>query len=131
MSPATLIVATGVFYAALAVFHLAFWRVFRWDTELTRLGSVNRGIMQVLNLCLTYLFAVAAVGFIAWPAALAASAVGRFLLAALTVFWLLRVLYQPWFFGLGHRFSKWLFMIFIVGLLLHAAAWWTSNAAQV
>jgi hypothetical protein len=123
--------AAGVLYAALALFHLGFWRLFRWRDELSRLGSVNRGVMQVLNLCLTYLFVVAAAGFCFYPAEIVAAGVGRVLLAALAGFWLLRAAYQPWFFGLRHGLSISLFVSFAALAVLHATAWWLSDAARL
>jgi hypothetical protein len=122
--------AAGVLYAALALFHLGFWRLFRWREELARLGAVNRGVMQVLNLCLTYLFIVAAAGFCFYPAEIMGSDTGRVLLAALAGFWLLRALYQPWFFGLKHWLSIALFVSFAALAVLHAMAWWLGNAAR-
>lgn len=120
-----LIVAAGVFNLAFAVFHLFFWRLFRWDEELPRLGAVNRGIMQVLNLSLTYCFAVSALLLLSFPIAVASTDIGRFLLLAMTGFWLMRAVFQPMFFGLKAPLSLGLFVVLIVGVLLHGAAWWS------
>ncbi len=50
-SHAWLYAAAG-FNVALALFHLGFWRLFRWREELPKLHPVNRGVMQALNLML-------------------------------------------------------------------------------
>jgi hypothetical protein len=119
-----LIVAAGLFNFALAVFHLSFWRQFHWQDELPRLGVVNRGIMQVLNLCLTYVFIVAAVLLLLFPLEAFATELGTFLLLAMAGFWLLRAILQPMYFQLRHSLSQGLFAIFVVGTLIHGAAWW-------
>ena len=50
MAPHTSIVAGGIFCICFALFHLAFWKLFRWETELAKLTSLNRAVVQVLNL---------------------------------------------------------------------------------
>ena len=52
------IFAAGAFNLALAVFHLCFWRLFRWPASLAESGSLNRNVTQILNLAITYLFAL-------------------------------------------------------------------------
>jgi len=42
----------------LVVFHLLFWRVFNWKDDLRSLSFLNKQTMQVLNLCLTIMFAI-------------------------------------------------------------------------
>jgi hypothetical protein len=123
-----LIVAAGLFNLAFAVFHGFFWRLFQWDRELPRLGVANRGIMQVLNLCLTYVFAITACVLFLFPQEIATSNLGQFLLLAMAGFWLSRALFQPMFFGWQHRMSGVLFGIFILGMLLHGFAWWSVRA---
>jgi hypothetical protein len=120
-----LIVAAGLFNLAFALFHLFFWRLFKWPQELGRLGMANRGIMQVLNLCLTYLFVVAASMLFLFPGEVVGTDLGRFGLFALTGFWLMRALLQPMFFGWKHRLSAMLFGAFILGALIHGYAWWS------
>jgi hypothetical protein len=119
-----LVVAAGLFNLAFAVFHLLFWRLFDWRIELARLGAANRGIMQVLNLCLTYVFVVSAVLLLFFPPQAFATEMGAFLLLAMAGFWLLRAVLQPMFFQLRHPLSQGLFVVFVIGTLLHGAAWW-------
>jgi hypothetical protein len=118
-----LLFSAGLFNLVFAAFHLLFWRLFRWPDELSRLGFANRGIMQVLNLCLTYMFVLMGGVFLLYPAQLQGTDLGRWLLLGMTGFWLVRLIYQPMFFGLRHRPSIVLFAVFSVGVLLHAAAW--------
>jgi len=122
-----LIVAAACFNLAFAIFHLFFWRLFRWQQELSRLNMANRGIMQVLNLCLIYVFASTAALLFLFPIEVAGTELGRFLLAAMTGFWLLRAILQPMFFRLQHPFSKTLFGLFILGTTIHGLAWWVVD----
>jgi len=52
----TAIHAGGVFNLAFAAFHVLFWRLFDWDRDLATLNAINRAVMQILNLCLTFIF---------------------------------------------------------------------------
>jgi hypothetical protein len=73
-----LILAGGLFNAAFAVFHLSFWRLFRWKSELAKLTSMNRAVVQVLNLCLTFAFVLFAYVSFAHVPAMLTTDLGRF-----------------------------------------------------
>src|SRR5688572_13811425 len=118
-----LIVAAGLFNLAFAIFHLFFWRLFNWQQELPRLGTANRGIIQVLNLCMTYVFAITAALLFLFPLEVAGTELGHFLLAAVTGFWLFRSILQPMFFGLEHPLAAALLGVFILGTIIHGLAW--------
>lgn len=118
-----LIASAGLFNLAFAIVHLFFWRLFRWPEQLPRLSAVNAGIVQVLNLCLTYLLAIAGLACLLFPLSMGTSELGRFLLLALTGFWIARAIFQPMFFGLAHAVSVTLFVMFIAGAALHGAVW--------
>ncbi len=117
-----LLVPCALFNLGFSVFHLFFWRLFRWQQELPRLSFVNRQIMQVLNLCLILVFFL-----MAWVCAfhgheMTTTALGRTLLLGFALFWLLRALGQPLFFGVSNRPSALLTVVLVAGGLLHLAA---------
>lgn len=114
-----LLVLAGAFDLSFAVFHLGFWKIFRWREELPKLSFANRGILQILNLCLIYVFLAMGVACLFLGDDLAATRLGRFTLAALSLFWALRALYQPMFFGLRHPLSIGLFFAFLLGTAIH------------
>lgn len=114
-----LVMLGGVFHLGFAVFHLFFWRLFHWSKDLRSLHPINRGVMQILNLCLTFLFLVVAWISFAHSEDLVGSALGRTLLAAFALFWLLRAAEQVWFFRLRHPASAALFAIFLLGTGLY------------
>jgi hypothetical protein len=108
------LVALGLYHLGFALFHLGFWRLFRWKEELGRLGHLNRAIVQTLNLCITYFafgIAVLALGF---PAAMSPA-----LLAMLAGFWLLRAVEQVVFFRrVEARINAALVALFLAGAAL-------------
>jgi hypothetical protein len=84
------IYAAAGYNAALAVFHLAFWRLFRWKEELAKLQPANRGVMQVMNIMLTAFLLLMAAVLVLNAAEIVATALGRLLLVGLAAMWVLR-----------------------------------------
>lgn len=101
------------------LFHLGFWRLFSWRTELAKVSRVNRGVMQVLNLCLTYVFF--AMGYIVYAhrQELPDTPLGRSLLAGIALFWILRLIQQAVFFDLRHPASQVLVGLCAAGAVFH------------
>jgi hypothetical protein len=113
--PKTMLFVGGCYSAAFGVFHLSFWRMFRWKETLAPLNAVNRAVMQVLNLHLAFMLFVMAYALFFYPHQLTGTELGRFLLAALSIFWLLRVINQIVFFGLKNARSVVFTLIFLLG----------------
>lgn len=124
----TLLYAGAAFHLAFAIFHLWFWKLFRWRDELARLGFINRQIVQILNLCLTFVFfAVAWLSF-AYADELLAPGLGRALLGAIALFWFARAALQVIFFGLREPVSAALFAAFLGGSALYAIPLFGASA---
>jgi hypothetical protein len=103
-----------------AVFHLMFWRLFHWRTELARLTSINRAVVQVLNLCLIFAFITFGIIALMHGPDLISTPLGRSLLVLIALFWLLRAIEQVIFFDMRGWIS-WIFtLIFVAGFALHA-----------
>ena len=107
----------GVFDVGFALFHVLFWRVFRWPVSLRPSGAVNAAIAQTLNVMLGYCFAVYG-GWLIW-AGIAALPPHPGLLLAGAGFWLLRAALQPMLFRLRRAISFALTGIFALGAALH------------
>jgi hypothetical protein len=120
--PETMIFLGGCYNLAFAVFHLFFWRIFRWKENLASLSSVNRAIMQVLNLCLTYMFLVMAYVSFFHAGELIATGLGRFLILAFSLFWFLRMIEQIVFFGLKNTKSVIFTVVFLLGAIIYLVA---------
>lgn len=115
--------AAAGYNVALAVFHLGFWLIFRWREDLPKLHPVNRGVMQVMNIMLIFVFLVLAGLQMLLPAEMSASALGRLLMAGLTAFWLLRAILQPIFWSKMPGATNAAFIsLFMLGAGLHALA---------
>ncbi len=119
MKPEQLILVAGVYNFLFAGFHLMFWRLFHWRVELARLTSVNRAVVQVLNLCLTFVFVIFGILALMHGPDLVSTPLGRSLLALIALFWLLRAAEQMIFFGMRHWVS-WIFtVVFVAGSAFH------------
>lgn len=121
-SSAWLYAAAG-YNVAFAVFHLGFWRLFRWQEELPKLHPVNRGVMQVVNLMLVFIFLLMAGLQVLLPGEMGGTALGRLLTAGLTAFWLVRAILQPVFWRTMPKATNAAFIcLFMFGAGLHALA---------
>lgn len=128
MSAEQLTLAGAVFNAAFGVFHLGFWKLFRWSDELLRLGAVNRGVMQVLNLMLAYVFFAVATAQWCLAPAWTTTPLGRVGTGIVAGFWLLRALLQPFFWPRVP--ASWaMFGLFLLGAAFHALALTTDAAS--
>lgn len=91
IEPSTAIQAGGLLHLLWAAFHLRFPRMFRWNNALAALDPVNRGVMQVMNLCLVFQFLACASLSLLYADALTGTPLGRAVCAGLASFWLLRL----------------------------------------
>lgn len=109
-----LIYIGGFYCLAFAIFHLAFWKLFDWKNELPKLKSVNQGVMQVLNLRLTYVFFV--VAFLAFFFAddLISTNLGKVILGSISVFAVMRAFEQLIFWKI-EKIGIAFFFIFLFG----------------
>ena len=112
----------GAFNLGFALFHLGFWRLFHWKKDLALLTPLNRAVMQILNLCLTFvLFVMAYVSFF-HVTEMQATSLGRTLLLAFSLFWFLRMVEQIAFFRERSRLSLAFTFIFLLGSVIYALA---------
>lgn len=118
------IYAAAGYNLAWAAFHLGFWRIFRWREELAKLHAVNRGVMQVLNIMLTFVFLMLTAVMVLHASEVTASRLGRSLLAGMMAFWILRAALQPVFWPtLPKATNGALVFLFVIGAGLHAMAY--------
>jgi len=96
-----------------AVFHLMFWRLFEWKSELKKISEDNRSIMQVLNLALVFVLLAAAYIAFSHGMELTQTQLGKTLLIVWSLFWLLRAVNQLVFWGIN-KISLGLTLIFIL-----------------
>ncbi len=123
MPAETVVRLGGLFNVAFAVFHVLFWRLFDWKRDLASLTFINRQVMQILNLCLTFAFLMFAYVSFFHTAELLGTGLGRALLLLISVFWFLRAVEQVIFFRLRRTLSVAYFLTFLIGALLYAYPW--------
>lgn len=114
-----LIFIGGFYHLALFVFHLFFWKLFDWKRDLSSLKFINRGIVQVLNLRLMWVFLVVAYVSFFHADALLTSALGKAILVSIALFWLMRGVEQVVFFKLKSAISVAFFAAFLLGAAIY------------
>jgi len=115
----TLIKAGGFYNIILVLFHLFFWRIFNWEQDLRSVSSLNRSIMPVVNLSLTFVFVIFAYISLVHSTELLTSPLGNSLLILIALFWLIRSLLQVIFFKLDHWLSSAFLCYFLAGAALY------------
>jgi hypothetical protein len=115
----TTIMIGGVYNLGFAIFHLMFWRIFRWKKDLSRLTFINRSVMQILNLCLTFVFLLMAYVSFFNTSELIQTNLGKALLVGFSLFWFLRMIEQIIFFGIRNLISIALTLVFLFGCVIY------------
>ena len=115
-----LIKAGGIYNIVIVIFHLLFWRIFNWKEDLRSLSFLNRAIMQVLNLSLTFAFVIFSYISLVHTKELISTSLGQSLLGLIALFWLARSVEQVVFFKLKNWRSIAFLVFFLVGTVLYA-----------
>jgi hypothetical protein len=102
----------GALHVGWAVFHLLFPRIFKWSKALEPLDPINARIYQVLNICLTFWFVVAAYISFRFGEELLKPGLGAKLCVIFGAFWLLRLGLQFRFFRATQPVSLLLIVLF-------------------
>jgi len=113
-----LIYLCGLHSLCFAIFHIAFWRLFNWKTDLTKLKFVNIGIMQVLNIQMVHYFLFVAIICFLFPTELLTTNIGNAFLIGASIFWLIRTIQQFIFFRTNHYIVHILTSAFLIGAAL-------------
>ena len=118
----TLIKLGGLANLGWLIFHCFFWRLFNWKSQLKRLNDTNSGVMQVLNLCLSFVFLIFAAVSLLYAVELLNADLGRAMLIGIGSFWILRMIEQPIFFGVS-GVSNLFSLLFAATAACYLAAW--------
>ena len=110
----------GIYSVAFAVFHIFFWRIFNWKTELKKLNFLNRAIMQIFTLRLIYFFCFVALVYFFYPTELRTTSLGKVFMSGTFLFILGRTVEQFIFFRLNNKFSYIFAFILIFGTILYS-----------
>ncbi|MCA1029620.1 hypothetical protein LCL95_01080 [Bacillus timonensis] len=82
----------------------------------------NRAVMQTLNICLLSMFFLVAAIYIFHSGELKTTVIGQVLAVGMLLFWIVRTICQVLFFNLRKRIHQVLFILFLIGILIHTLA---------
>jgi hypothetical protein len=116
----TIILLCGIYNIGFAIFHISFWKIFQWDTELKKISFANSGIMQILNVQIIFYFLFVAVVCFVFPTELLTTKFGNYFLGAASLFWFIRTIQQFIFLRANNYKIHILTIIFLAGVVLFA-----------
>lgn len=114
----TIIYICGMYSLAFGIFHIGFWKIFKWKGDLKKLSFANSGIMQILNIQIIFYFLFVAFVCFVFPHELLSTKLGKVFLAGCSLFWLIRTIQQFIFLRANHYAIHILTIIFLVGTIL-------------
>ena len=109
----------GIYNLAFAVFHIYFWKIFKWKEDLKGNSIGNRAIIQILNIRLIYIFLLMAFVYIFYPDQLIETRIGFVLLCGFLGFWIVRTIEQFIFLRVKSKMVTILTIIFFIGIIVH------------
>jgi hypothetical protein len=115
-----LIYLAGIHALGFALFHIYFWRLFKWKTELAKLHTPTRAITQMLNIQLIYFAFGTSILCFFYTEMLLYTAFGNILLVFYSGFWFVRLVQQFIFLRYNHWMIHVTTVLFILGCLLFA-----------
>lgn len=114
-----LIICGGFYTIGLIVFHVLFWRIFKWPETLESLNYVNKATIQVLNISITFIFFIFAYISFVHTGDLLNTRLGKTLLVLISCLWVFRAAQQVVFYKLKHKVSVGLAFYFLIGAFLY------------
>ena len=119
MDKTWLLYICGFYNLTFAVFHLYFWKIFRWKEDLKENSIANRAIIQILNIRLIYVFLLMAFIYFFYTNQLVTTEIGFVLLIGFSGFWTGRLIEQFIFLRVKSRMATILTVILFVGIIFH------------
>ncbi|MCE9501080.1 MAG: hypothetical protein K8R21_11380 [Leptospira sp.] len=109
----------ALYHLGFAIFHVFFWKIFNWKSDLRKVSIASRAIIQIANLCLILFFLM-----VAWISGfhseeLISTRIGNSFLVFVTIFWIARFIEQLIFLGMNNTFVNVLSLLFILGIVLY------------
>jgi hypothetical protein len=119
MNKTILLDLCGVYNLAFAIFHIYFWKLFKWKEDFRKNSVGNRAIVQILNIRLIYIFLLMAFIYFAYPQQLIDTELGLVLLIGFLGFWVGRTIEQFIFLRVKSKMVTILTVVFFVGIIIH------------
>lgn len=115
-----MVLICAIYSFAFGIFHMFFWKFFKWKRDLRNLTKVNEGIMQILNIqIIFYFFFVSFVCFY-FNQDLVKSELGLIFLAGNSIFWIIRFINQFLFLRFNDYRIHILSVVFFLGAVIFA-----------
>lgn len=119
MDKFSLLFICGIYNVLLAVFHICFWKIFKWKSILNTGSKATKYIMQIMNIQLIYLFLAMSYLYLFNAKELIQSKIGTLILVIYAGFWIVRFLLQFIFLKQKGKFVIGLTMLFLIGAIIH------------
>ena len=114
-----MVIGGGIYMLGLVVFHVLFWRIFKWPETMMSTNEINRSTIQVLNLTITFIFAIFAYISFVHTDELLNTGLGKAVLILISMLWLFRATLQLVFYDARHKASIGLTIYFLVGAVFY------------
>jgi hypothetical protein len=115
-----IIILCGLYNIGFMLFHISFWKIFNWKTDLKKLSFANKAVMQLLNVQIIYFFIFVAFICFLFPTELLSTKLGNYFLVGNSVFWFVRTIQQFIFLRINNYKVHILTIIFVIGTILFA-----------
>jgi hypothetical protein len=119
MNKTLLLDLCGIYNLAFAIFHLFFWKLFKWKEDFRKNSVANRAVIQILNIRLIYIFLLMAFIYFVYPQQLIETELGLVLLIGFLGFWVGRTIEQFIFLRIKSKMVTILTIVFFFGILIH------------
>jgi len=90
----TFVIIGGVIFVVMAFFHLSFWIIFEWQTELNKLNQINNNNMQMLNIVCIFFMLSFSFMMLRYNSRVCNSKLGRSILLISSGFYLIRAVVE-------------------------------------
>jgi FtsH-binding integral membrane protein len=119
MGKFTFLYLCGIYNLAFAIFHVTFWKIFKWNEDLKKTSLANRAVIQILNIRLIYIFLLMSFIYFFCTEELIGSKIGFVLLIGFLGFWIGRTVEQFIFLRVKSKMVTILTVIFFIGIIIH------------
>jgi hypothetical protein len=122
----TVIFLCGLYNIGFALFHISFWKLFYWDSDLKKLSFANKAVMQILNIQIIYYFIFVAFICLCYPIELLTTNFGYIFLGGTSLYWFIRTIQQFIYLLVNNFKIHLLTFIFAIGTILFALPLFTK-----
>ena len=113
-----LITIGGIYHILFAIFHVGFWKIFNWGTELEKINFNNKWVMQILNVHIIYYLIFTAIICFGFKKELLNTKIGKWFLIGTAGFWIIRAMEQFVFWKLNSVSTIIMVLLFLLGAAL-------------